>query len=192
MFRCDRSHCCPRADQTLGGGRIAVGPAVGRRRTLAGRRRSGQVGLGQGECVLENRPHHRNKAPGGLATPAGKAAEGLRRRRRGRRRRDDRAVRQQPSGGEVSVLSELIACLPQSSYDGQLPASAQPVDSARAPPRISPCWSRWRSKDRLELLVRPRQLALPLELAFQRVPQIDKDLHVQRRVGEPRLRQRPP
>ena len=50
---------------------------------------------------------------------------------------------------------------------------------------------RGRGDQRRELLGRPRRLALPVQLGGERVAQVDQQLDVQRRVGEPGLRQRP-
>ena len=110
--------------------------------------------------------------------------------RRGAHGRDDRGIGQDPAGRDVAPPGHAVPQLPQGADPRELAARAEPVDAARAPPRVQPGAGRGREPDRLELLVGPGQLALAGQRSFELVAQLEEHFDVERGVDEPGGRQR--
>ena len=104
---------------------------------------------------------------------------------------DDGGVWQHLGRRDVPAPGDLVPLQPEFPYDREAPAVAHPVDPGSAPPRIGARRLRLGGELSGELLPGPFGLALLGQLVGKRVPQLDEDLDVERRIAQPLLRQRP-
>ncbi len=110
--------------------------------------------------------------------------------RKGERRLHDGGVTEDLARRHVPPLGDPVPRLPQLPHDSQLAAPPHLVHAGRTTPGVLAGLGRRRGRDRVELLARPLQLALPVQLLLQRVAQVDEEFHVQRGVAQPGLGQR--
>ena len=106
---------------------------------------------------------------------------------------DDRRVVKDPSRGAVPTLRDGVALKPQRPCHRVLARGAQRGDPGEASPRIDPgLWLSGVPGERVgELLACPLIPADLGELLLKDGRQLNQVVHVQRRIGQPRLRQGP-
>ena len=104
---------------------------------------------------------------------------------------DDRRVGDDPAGGHVAALGQLVAGLPQRLHRAQAATAADPVHPRRTTPGVH-AGRGLEGEQALELLPRPLVLAGLDQLCGQRLAELHEHLDVEGGVLQPRLRQRPP
>ena len=168
---------------------IAVAPGPGGGGTVRARCPGGQLVLGELGDLAQGGHPPRGVALGAAAVEALEAQQGALVGGHVGGGDRDRGVGDDAARGDVALLGEGVAQLPQGLDGAQRAAAADLVQPGGAAPGVH-ARGRLEAAQRVELLAGPLGLAGLLELGGQQVAQLHEDLDVEGGVLQPGLRQR--